>query len=71
MNQPIQEYLKNKAARINLPFRYNGTSNEKGYILAGVCLASEEHVNKMYPLGAKVTLWDFNDKGPNPDKTHI
>ncbi len=71
MNQPLSEYLKNKTIRTNLPWRYNGVTNDKGYVLAGVCLASEDHVKQMYPIGDKVVLWNFNHKGPNPDKTRI
>ncbi len=71
MNQPLSEYIKNKTIRMNLAWRYNGATNEKGYILAGVCLASEEHIKQMYPVGAKVTLWNDNYKGDNPDGRHI
>ncbi len=71
MSQPLSEYLRNKDIRINLPFRYNGGTNEKGYILAGVCIASEEHIKTMYPLSDKVKLWNANEKGDNPDKTHV
>lgn len=71
MKQPLSEYIKNKTIRMNLPWRYNGTTNEKGYILAGVCLASEEHIKQMYPIGERITLWNNNHKGDNPDKTKI
>jgi len=32
---------------------------------------SPEELAKQYPLGEKVTLWDFNPKGDNPDKKRV
>ena len=71
MNQPIQDYLRNKEARRNMPFHFNGATGQKGYLVESGILASEEHLNELYPLGEKVTLWNHNDKGSNPDKKRV
>ena len=71
MNQPIQEYLRNKEAIKNTPWRYSGKTQQSGYLLGNGVLASEEHIKENYPLGEKVTLWDFKPKGENPDRTRV
>lgn len=71
MNQPIAEYLRNKEVRANMPFRFNGATGEKGYLLTADILMREESLHEMYPLGDKITLWNFNDKGDNPDKKRV
>jgi hypothetical protein len=71
MNQPLHEYLHNKEARENKTFHFNGATGQKGYLVEPGILASDEHLNKLYPLGSKVTLWDFIEKGENPDKKRL
>jgi len=71
MNQPLNEYLRNKEARRNTPWRYIGETKQGGYLIEDGVLASDDHLNKLYPLGEKVTLWDFNPKGDNPDKKRV
>lgn len=71
MKQPLSEYLKNKTIRTNLPWRYIGKTGQTGYLLANGVLQSEDHVKEMYPVMGKVTLWNHDHKGPNPDKTWI
>lgn len=68
--QPLAEYLKNKSIRANL--RYLRTPKERGYVLANGVIVSEEMINEMYPITqGKVTLWNYNQKGQNPDKTWV
>jgi len=71
MTQPLKEYLKNKEIRQNLPFHYNGNTDQKGYWLSEGVLMSESNIHEMYPLGSKITLWNYNQKGDNPDRTRI
>ena len=71
MTQPLKEYLKNKEIRQNLPFHYNGSTDQRGYLLAEGILISEENVHEMYPLGSKITLWNWDNKGDNPDSTSL
>lgn len=68
--QTLSEYLRNKSIRANL--RYLCNLKEKGYVLANGVIVSEEMINEMYPITqGKITLWSFNAKGENPDKTRI
>lgn len=71
MNQPLNEYLKNKEIRHNMPYHFNGATGNKGYMLTTETIMSDESINEMFPLGEKVTLWDFNNKGENPDKKRV
>lgn len=71
MNQDIKDYLRNKAARTNMPWRYIGETGKTGYILAGVVLTSEQAVKEMFPMGEKITFWNFIEKGENPDKKRL
>ena len=71
MNQPLKEYLRNKEARRNMPWRYIGETGQKGYLVETNILASDDYMNELYPLGSKVILWNFNDKGENPDRKRI
>lgn len=71
MNQPISEYLRNKEARTNATFHYNGVTGEKGYLLTADVIMREEALHEMFPLGEKITLWNFYEKGENPDGTHV
>jgi len=70
MNQPLSEYLKNKEIRNNLPYRYLGYAGMGFYFMNGEAL-SQEDIERLLPIKAKVTLWNAQNKGPNPDKTHI
>jgi len=71
MTQPLKEYLKNKEARTNLAWHFNGNTEQSGYILSNGVLMSEDTIHEMYPLGSKITLWNYNQKGDNPDRTRI
>jgi hypothetical protein len=71
MSQHILSYLENKAIRDNLPYRYNGETNEGHYILFGLPV-SKENIDQLYPLSnEKLTLWNTNHKGDNPDGTRF
>lgn len=71
MKQTLSEYLRNKEIRMNLPWRYIGETGQAGYLLANGVLQSEEHIKQMYPTLERITLWNHDNKGPNPDKTWI
>jgi hypothetical protein len=70
MNQPIQEYLRNKEAREQMPYTYLGWMGT-GFYSDKDNVLSHEDLAKTYPLGEKVTLWNHNDKGSNPDKKRV
>ncbi len=68
MSQPIQEYLKNKAIQEQTFFSIkNGQQN---YYPRVTPIPKNEYEN-WYPMEAKVSLWNNNPKGDNPDKTHV
>ena len=71
MTQTLAEYLINKEIRQNTTYHYNGVTGHKGYLVEPGILVSDEHLNKLYPLGSKVTLWNFNEKGDNPDRKRV
>lgn len=72
MSQPLSEYLRNKEIRNRLRFIYNAITGESGYELQPGVLLSKETVFEMYPVSeGKVILWNFNQKGDNPDRTHV
>jgi hypothetical protein len=68
--QPLSEYLRNKEIRNSLPYRYLGYAGTGFYFMDGEAL-SHEDIERLLPIKAKVTLWNFNPKGPNPDRTRI
>jgi hypothetical protein len=70
MNQPLNEYLRNKEARYQMSYTYLGWL-QTGFYSDKENVLSPEELAKQYPLGEKVTLWDFNEKGPNPDKKRV
>jgi hypothetical protein len=70
MNQPIQEYLRNKEAREQMPYTYLGWMGT-GFYSDKENVLSHEDLTRTYPLGDKVTLWDFNNKGENPDRKRV
>lgn len=70
MNQPLNEYLKNKEIRDNMPFTYLGWMGT-GFYSDKDNVLSHEDLTKAYPLGEKVTLWNYNPKGENPDRKRV
>lgn len=70
MTQPIQEYLRNKEAREQMPYTYLGWMGT-GFYSDKENVLSHEDLTRAYPLGEKVTLWDFNNKGENPDRKRV
>jgi len=70
MNQPLREYLKNKEAREQMPYTYLGWLGTGFYSDKDNVLSDEECKNK-YPLAETVTLWNYQNKGRNPDGTYI
>ncbi len=72
MNQPLSEYLRNKEIRNNLRYICNAITGDEGYELQPGILVSKETVFAMYPISdGKLILWNFNQKGDNPDGTHV
>ncbi len=55
MTQPIQEYLRNKAAREQMPYTFLGWLGTGFYSDKEKVLSTEE-LNQLYPLGSKITL---------------
>jgi hypothetical protein len=68
MNQPIQEYLRNKH---KLEQTFFNITNGVGNYYPRVTPIPKKEYEDWYPLGGKVTLWNFNEKGPNPDKKRV
>jgi hypothetical protein len=53
-----------------MPFTYLGWL-QTGFYSDKENVLSPEELAKQYPLGEKVTLWDFNPKGENKDGTRV
>jgi len=70
ITQNIKQYLKNKEARDQMSYTYLGWMGTGFYSDKDNVLSDEEFKN-MYPLGVKITMWDYYEKGENPDKTRI
>lgn len=69
MNQPLSEYLRNKDIRNNSHYRISPEG--VGYVLEDNKVLKESVVFERYPLGSKITLWNYNPKGQNPDGTRV
>lgn len=68
MNQPLNDYLKNREIRNNLP----AICSPEGefYLLQGNKVTYKE-LNELLPLGDKIVSKVKVSKGDNPDKTRI
>lgn len=68
MSQPLQEYLNNKQKQVETFFKI---INGEGHYIPRLNPIPKKEYEQWYPIEDKVTLWSFNQKGDNPDKTHV
>jgi hypothetical protein len=68
MNQPIQEYLRNKHKQEQTLF---SIKNGEGIYYPKKTPMPQKEFESYFPLGGKVTLFSFVPKGENPDKKRV
>jgi len=68
MNQPLNEYLRNKDKQEQTRFVIK---NGVGEYVAPLYNIPKQSFENWFPLGDKVTLFSHYEKGSNPDKKRV